>query len=188
MITARRLNFEQPNNGLRREGAPCYAGRVTNRSLAASLALCASLALPSPAFADITAFLGVNPTPVNRPVKGFSAGIGLLIVGFEFEYAHTNEDVAEAAPGLRTYMGNGLVQTPFPIAGLQFYATAGGGVYRETLLNDTETNVGINVGGGVKMSLVGPLRLRLDYRIFTLRGAPRHERPQRFYAGLNLKF
>ena len=26
------------------------------------------------------------------------------------------------------------------------------------------------MGGGVKMSLAGPLRLRLDYRVFTLRG------------------
>jgi hypothetical protein len=49
--------------------------------------------------------------------------------------------------------------------------------------------VGINVGGGVKMNLAGPLRLRLDYRVFTLRGSDvRHSKPQRFYAGLNLKF
>ena len=67
-------------------------------------------------------------------------------------------------------MFNGLVQTPVPIAGMQFYATAGGGVYRETLHDDSETNVGINVGGGVKMSLAGPMRLRLDYRVFTLQG------------------
>jgi hypothetical protein len=144
--------------------------------------------MPSPAYADLTAFLGVNLTPVNRPVKGLSAGVGLLIVGFEFEYADTSEDKAGAGPRLRTYMGNGLVQTPFPIAGLQFYATAGGGVYRETVLDAGETHVGINFGGGVKMSLAGPLRLRLDYRVFTLRGQPLHANPQRFYAGLNLKF
>jgi hypothetical protein len=52
----------------------------------------------------------------------------------------------------------------------------------------TETNVGVNVGGGVKMSLAGPLRLRLDYRVFTLKGSPRYATPQRFYAGINLKF
>jgi hypothetical protein len=147
-----------------------------------------SMVIPSPAFADITAFLGVNPTPSNRTVKGLSGGVGLLIVAFEFEYADTSEDVSEAAPRLRTYMGNGLLQTPFPIAGMQFYATAGGGVYRESLGDSSETHVGINVGGGVKMSLAGPLRLRLDYRVFTLQGDPRHSKPQRFYAGLNLKF
>ena len=30
-------------------------------------------------------------------------------------------------------MFNGLLQTPIPIAGMQFYGTAGGGVYHETL-------------------------------------------------------
>jgi len=85
-------------------------------------------------------------------------------------------------------MFNGLLQTPIPIAGMQFYGTAGAGVYHETLLDVSETNVGINIGGGVKVSLVGPLRLRFDYRVFTLQGDPRHEKPQRFYAGVNLKF
>lgn len=146
------------------------------------------LLVPSAAAADITGFLGVNPTPSTRPVRGFAIGAGMMIVGFEFEYSGTSEDDDELAPGLRTFMGNGLLQTPFPIAGMQFYATAGGGVYRESLGGDTETHVGINVGGGAKVTLAGPLRLRLDYRVFTLQGDPRHTRPQRFYAGLNLKF
>jgi opacity protein-like surface antigen len=158
------------------------------RRILIPLMLLAALSIPSSAFADITAFLGVNPTPTNRTLKGFSLGAGMLIVAFEFEYAHTSEDINELSPSLRTYMGNGLLQTPIPIAGMQFYATAGGGVYRETLEDDSETNVGINFGGGVKMSLAGPLRLRLDYRVFTLQGSPRYSKPQRFYAGLNLKF
>jgi opacity protein-like surface antigen len=157
------------------------------KSVITLLAL-AILTTPSIASADITAFLGANPTPTNRLTTGFGIGAGLIIVGFEFEYAHTREDEEELSPSLRTYMFNGLVQTPVPIAGMQFYGTAGAGVYRETLLDDSETNVGINVGGGVKMSLAGPLRLRFDYRIFTLQGDPRHSKPQRFYAGLNLKF
>ena len=151
-------------------------------------ALLFALLIPSRAHADLTAFLGVNPTPVNRPVRGIAVGAGLLIVGFEFEYANTSEDEVKAGPKLRTYMGNGLLQTPIPIAGMQFYATAGGGVYRESVLEESETNVGVNIGGGVKWSLAGPLRLRVDYRVFTLKGSPRHENPQRFYVGLNLKF
>jgi hypothetical protein len=170
-----------------RPAEDCYAGAMA-RCLARTLLCSLVLAVPATAHADVTAFIGVNPTPANRPVRGFAAGAGILVVAFEFEYASASEDVSELAPALRTYMGNGLLQTPFPIAGLQFYATAGGGVYRETLVQLTETNVGMNVGGGVKMSLAGPLRLRLDYRVFTLRGAARHTRPQRFYAGLNLKF
>jgi len=147
-----------------------------------------ALLSPSTASADITAFLGTNPTPVNRVTTGFGVGVGLVIVGFEFEYANTSEAEDDPAPGLRTFMFNGLLQTPFPIAGMQFYGTAGGGVYRETLLGASETNVGLNVGGGVKISLIGPLRLRLDYRVFTLSGDPLHSKPQRFYAGLNVKF
>jgi hypothetical protein len=146
------------------------------------------LAVPSSAFADITAFLGVNPTPTNRPARGFAIGAGLIIVGFEFEYSSSSDDLDELSPRLQTYMGNALLQTPVPIAGMQFYGTAGAGVYRESLLEDSETNVGVNIGGGVKMSLIGPLRLRLDYRVFTLQGDPRHSKPQRFYAGVNLKF
>jgi hypothetical protein len=153
-----------------------------------ALALAALLLLPTTAAADITAFLGVNGTPSHRLVRGVSAGVGLVIVGFEFEYADTSEDFDELAPGLRTFMFNGLVQTPIEIAGMQFYATAGAGGYRERLGDSSETHVGINVGGGVKLTLAGPIRLRLDYRIFTLQGEPRHPRPQRFYAGLNLKF
>jgi hypothetical protein len=134
----------------------------------------------------------VTTTPANRPAKGFAIGAGLMIVGLEFEYASTSEDVLEQAPALRTFMFNGLLQTPFPIAGLQFYGTAGGGLYRERLsaepTNPTETSVGINIGGGAKVSLAGPLRLRVDYRVFTLKGSPRHSNVQRLYAGLNLKF
>ena len=159
-----------------------------SRTLSVAALVLVALLIPSHAFADLTAFLGVNPTPENRPVRGVAAGLELLIVALEFEYASTSEDEIDAAPRLRTFMGNGLLQTPFPIAGMQFYATAGGGMYRETLANTSETHVGINVGGGVKMTLLGPLRLRLDYRVFTLQGEPRHSKPQRFYAGLNLKF
>lgn len=145
------------------------------------------LLFPSTAAADLTAFLGVNPTPERRTVTGIAGGAGMLIVGFEVEYANTGEDATVDAPGLRTFMFNGLLQT-LPLGRLQFYGTAGGGVYRETLRDVSETNFAINVGGGVKVTLLGPLRLRLDYRVFTLNGEPRHSRPQRFYAGLNLKF
>ena len=147
---------------------------------------------PAAASADITAFLGTTSAPVNRMTTGFSIGAGLVIVGFEFEYGHARENLDELAPSVRTYMFNGLLQTPVPIAGMQFYGTAGAGVYHETLDllqgEISETNVGLNVGGGVKVNLAGPLRLRFDYRVFTLQGSPRHAKPQRFYVGVNLKF
>ena len=147
----------------------------------------------APARADLTGFLGVTPTPSARTNGGFAAGTGFLIVAFEFEYCATKEDLAstDVAPALKTYMFNGLVQTPIPIARTQFYGTLGGGAYHETLstqpLND-QTNLATNIGGGAKINLVGPLRLRLDYRVFTLHGSPRHTPVQRIYAGINLKF
>ena len=158
------------------------------KRLLACVLFTTALLIPSAAYADLTAFLGVNPTPVNRPVRGFAIGTGLVIIGFEFEYSNTSDDEVLLAPKLQTYMFNGLVQTPVPIAGMQFYGTAGGGGYRESLFDFTETHVGYNIGGGIKMSLAGPLRLRFDYRVFTLKGEPRHANPQRFYAGINLKF
>jgi opacity protein-like surface antigen len=151
----------------------------------------------APAAADVTGFLGRATTGESRPAKGLAIGTGLLIVGFEFEYASIDEKLDVPAgsefvsPALQTYMFNGLVQTPIPIARMQFYGTAGGGVYRETLStepNNDHTSFGTNIGGGAKITLAGPIRLRLDYRVFSLRGTPRQTNAQRFYAGINLKF
>ena len=148
----------------------------------------AILAAATPAFADATAFVGSTTTPSNRTVKGFALGFGLLVVGFEFEYASTSEDEGDAAPSLRTGMGNVLLQTPLAIFGLQPYFTVGAGAYREKLDTLQETNVGINTGGGVKLSLIGPVRARVDYRVFNLRGEPLHSTVHRVYAGVNLGF
>jgi hypothetical protein len=154
--------------------------------LAVAMALTALAATPAPAAADLTFFLGLNPTPATRTTRGFGVGINLLIVGFEFEYARTAEDEIDLAPSLTTGMINGTIMTP--TTGVQLYATAGGGFYRERLGSVQETHFGTNVGGGVKMTLVGPLRLRLDYRVFNLRGSPLHSSPQRVYAGANISF
>jgi opacity protein-like surface antigen len=150
------------------------------------------LLLATPAFADATLFIGSTTTPSNRVARGASIGISLLVIGFEFEYADTSEDLDEAAPSLRTGMGNVLLQTPFPIAGMQFYATTGAGGYREQLgeeaVQQQETHIAFNTGGGVKVSLLGPVRVRLDYRFFKLQGEPLHSTVHRVYAGLNLAF
>ena len=157
--------------------------------LARPLVLAAILVMTaSSAFADATVFIGTNSTPANRQVKGFAAGVGLLVIAFEFEYANTSEEPDDLAPALRTGMGNALLQTPFAIMGFQPYFTAGGGAYRETLGTRQETHFGINSGGGVKISLLGPVRARIDYRVFKLRGDPLHDTVHRVYAGLNLRF
>jgi opacity protein-like surface antigen len=156
------------------------------RILVAAAALV--LVTSAPAFADATLFLGSTTTPANRPAKGVAFGVGLLVIGFEFEFADTSEAIEEPAPSLRTGMGNVLLQTPFPVAGMQFYLTTGAGLYRERFGTQQETHAGFNTGGGAKISLLGPLRVRLDYRVFKLRGEPLHSTVQRVYAGLNLAF
>jgi hypothetical protein len=163
------------------KGSPSFATVLT-------LTLILLAASAAPARADITAFLGVSPTPHNHQAKGFGVGVGLLIVGFEFEYANLSEDSFEQLPALKTYSGNVLVQTPIEVMGTQFYATVGAEGYQEHLGAAQETYFGTNVGGGAKIKLLGPIRVRLDYRIFRLQGSPIHDTYQRFYVGANLKF
>ena len=98
--------------------------RQAPRRLAAAV-LVLLIVSAAPAFADATVFIGSTATQANRPVRGLAFGVGLLVLGFEFEFAQTGETLGEAAPSLRTGMGNVLLQTPIPIAGIQFYLTDG---------------------------------------------------------------
>jgi hypothetical protein len=157
----------------------------------ALLVLAALAIAPARASADATAFLGVHTNPERQAVRGFAGGFSLFVIGFEGEYAQSGEDESAALPSLLTVSGNVLVQTPFPVLGTRFYATTGAGVYRERVdaVDYSETSLVFNTGGGAKITLIGPLRLRLDYRVLKLRGEPR--RPStvhRLYAGINLGF
>jgi opacity protein-like surface antigen len=81
-----------------------------------------------------------------------------------------------------------LLQTPVDIFGFQPYITGGMGVARERLGAHVDTSFVPNTGGGVKVALAGPLRLRVDYRVFRLGGDALHSSAHRVYAGLNLRF
>ena len=154
----------------------------------AALALALLAATPSVARADATAFFGRNSAGDNRALtRGFAFGVSLLVIGFEFEYANSSEDQTEQRPSLRTTTGNVFVQT-IGLPGFQLYATTGTGIYRERLGNDQETAALLNNGGGIKINIAGPIRARIDYRVFSLKGHPRHDTVQRLYAGLNLAF
>src|SRR5471032_286859 len=148
----------------------------------------ALLALTSvPAWADITGFIGANTTPANRQVRGAAVGLGLLVVGFEAEFAFTPDDLVATAPSLKTGMANVILQTPSAFMGFQPYFTTGAGIYQEELGAHSDTGIGFNTGGGVKVSLLGPVRLRVDFRIFKLGSGALNSPAHRFYAGLNLK-
>jgi hypothetical protein len=152
-----------------------------------------------PAHADLTAFVGAQTSPSTRSAFGVSVGASFLILGFEFEYARASGDdecqvfsgTETCAPTVRTGMANVLVQTPRGVVPKsQLYATVGGGVFRERFdaLDIQETGWGTNIGGGAKIELAGPLRVRLDYRVFKFTGDAIHKNPQRFSVGLNLAF
>lgn len=151
------------------------------------MTVAALVAVPAKASADITAFLGLGNKPATRTAKGLSLGLTLLVVGFEAEVSEISADAGDGAPRVRTGMVNALVQTP--TSGAQLYGTVGVGVFRETFTNGPqETNTGANIGGGVKMKFFGPLRLRLDYRLFKFRGDAVYKTVHRFYAGVNAGF
>lgn len=142
----------------------------------------------APSRADVTAFLGATTTPTNRATTGVAAGTGLLLVGLEFEYSSAKEDLTTGAPSLRMGHVNGLLQSPIPIHGIQPYVTAGAGIYRERVGALATTGLAPNIGGGLKIELAGPLRLRVDYRVFRLGDKAAYTPSHRLYAGLNVKF
>ncbi len=159
-----------------------------------ALSMAVLFAFAAPARADVTAFLGRSRNSGSTPagstqsqgLKGAAFGIGLLVVGFEAEGAIHTENSTKSIPGLKTGMGNVIVQTP--TGNVQLYGTAGGGLFRETLGSATETNFVTNIGGGLKFGVFGPLRVRADFRLLNLRGNPKYSTIQRFYVGANLKF
>ena len=141
-----------------------------------------------PARADLTVFAGAQNAPTVRPATGIGLGFGLLLVGWEIEIARVSEEAEALAPSIASGTGSVYVQNPIPISGVQFYAIAGAGLYRERLARVHEQTDGhIALGGGAKVQVAGPLKLRLDYRFFRLRNALA-ENPQRLYAGLTLSF
>ena len=140
------------------------------------------------AFADMTLFAG-STTTTARTTLGATLGLSLQPVGLEFEYGDTPADRRAGNPALRTGLFNLVVGAPFPRVGrIRIYGTAGAGVYRESLAERTRTGLAASGGGGIYFRLAGPFRIRLDYRLFALRGDARHRPPRRAYAGLDVAF
>lgn len=149
------------------------------------LSLAALLARPRDASADITFFLGFHPQPNWHQTRGISAGINMLIFGFEFEYADSRENFEEGIPRLQTGVFNFLVQTPTNVS---IYVTAGAGFFRESFGDAHLLGWGTNIGGGVKFPIFGQLKVRVDYRVFKLRSNAMFTAPQRIYVGVNWAF
>ena len=97
-------------------GLPFTIASMRRRLAVPLLTLALVLGAAPRASADITAFLGITPTPQNRAVRGFAFGFGLLVIGFEFEYANAVEDEVEALP----VAADRFRQHPAPDAGRDF--------------------------------------------------------------------
>ena len=142
----------------------------------------------APASADVTFFAGSAVAP-GRPTLGAALGLALEPVGVEFEYGGAPADPAAGTAALRTGLFNLLVGTPARSGRrVQVYGSVGVGAYRERREEHARTGLAASGGGGVHVRLAGPFRVRLDYRLFALRGAAQHRRPRRAYAGLGIAF
>ena len=144
---------------------------------------------------DVTVFTGVR-MPNVRPWVGFAFGGGNSIFRFEIEYAHTTGARTSTSSSDGSIGVDFLLQSRPSIHGVQFYGTGGAGLYSESFAGGGSGEVTAkNLGAGVKVALAGPVRLRLDYRVFLLDNAPDatlgivlQKHPQRLSVGLNVGF
>jgi opacity protein-like surface antigen len=162
--------------------------RIRPASLLLAPVLLVALAHQAEAGIDLTGFLGTTVNSPHRPMRGLSVGVSVLAVGFEFEYFSSSENIAESRPSLRGGMFSGMVQTPFAVGGITLYGSVGAGVIRQGLAGVNDTGFGIGIGGGVKVNLAGPLRLRVDYRRIKQQGNDHPDPMHRLYAGLTVAF
>ena len=122
----------------------------------------------------------------ERSGRGAAIGAGFTIVAFEFEYASSGDDPTSARRRSRRAWATCCCRRRWPSSGSSRTSRpAAASITRAGEHGDT--GFGFNTGGGVKISLVGPLRLRVDYRVFKLGSGALYSPAHRVYAGLNLK-
>jgi hypothetical protein len=149
---------------------------------------------PVSARADATVLVGLTSVDDPRPSYAFSFGYRPSAVGFEIEYVST-------MPG--DYSAGGIfasvIVQPVTISKVQIFTVGGVGVWGEGFEGGKRTGVltAGNIGGGALVPLSGPLRLRLDYRLFLLGEvskeevgaiAPGTKHPQRIAVGIHVVF
>ena len=150
---------------------------------------------PRAARADGTFLIGAMYTDRSRPAIGWAYSYCPSLVGFEIEYFGTRpgDDQDRASAG--GILSSVIVQ-PVRDGRIQPYGIGGFGLYGETYASGGGTGEALakNFGGGVKIALAGPLRLRIDYRVFMLgslgdaSGPPGTMYPQRLALGLHVVF
>jgi len=163
---------------------------------AASVAVVLLLAAPVPASAEwvVTPYAGVawqTTGTFNDAIGSYDdefaprlsfggAGgwrSGPLTLEFDFGYMpdlfgdrSNSDDDYYGTNRVMTLMANGLWSAPYRLVGLQPYAAGGIGVIRTHVANDffglDNTNIALDVGGGLLKTLGARYGLRLDARYF----------------------
>ena len=153
-----------------------------------ALAIVLSAACAAPARADATAFLGANLSPANRQVNGVSAGVSLVIVGLSSSMRNATDDQGGRARRSRPGWATCCCRRRSPSPASSRTSPSAAACITKPGTRIATPAFGMNTGGGVKISLVGPIRLRVDYRVFKLGSGALNTPAHRIYAGLNLKF
>ena len=152
--------------------------------------------IAAPASADGTLLFGLQTTSSPHPTVGVAWGHWPGTVGFELEYAGSLGKATATTPSAGTITANALVRTPWRIHGCRVYALGGFGMYGESGGGRGSGEVGAtDLGAGTAIPLGGPLKLRLDYRVYMLGrapdaspGSPISRHPQRLSAAFSLAF
>lgn len=116
---------------------------------------------------NVTAFGGAAAVPGLHGAFGVAVGVKPRPspVSFEVEFARTRGDSAAGVPAIVTFSGNLLVQVPVRRSRVQVCVTFGVGIYvQQSDRGTSEPNDARNIGGGLKVRLAGPFKLRVDYR------------------------
>ena len=147
---------------------------------------------------NITAFAGVAVASGPHQANGVAVGLKPEPgpVSFEFEYSRSRRDPVAGVRAIETLACNILVQPSRQRSRFQFYGTLGVGLYAPLhdlshprgggVHQSSEPDSARNVGGGAKVTLAGPLKLRMDYRAFFLAGGESNQ--HRFYVGIAAGF
>lgn len=153
---------------------------------------CLAIGIPASAAADqgATFLLGMYSPSAPHPAVGFAWRLGGPRGSLEVEYAGTLGRKSGTAPRAASATLNLLIRTPLQVRRAHMYAIAGIGLYGESSGESGSGELSpVVLGVGTKLSLSGPVALRIDYRVFVVRreaGDPRVGTmvPQRLSVGL----
>jgi hypothetical protein len=185
--------------GAGREGRLMPLSRLSRRGITAmrgAIVYLMALTLSTVAVAqspespiNVTAFAAAAIATGPHPAIGVAIGVRPRPgpVSLEFEFSRSRSDPTAGVPAIVTFAGNLLVQWPLRPSRIQFYGTFGIGAYVLVLDEHSgEPDDARDFGGGVKVTLAGPLKFRMDYRAFRLApiSGEYHSNEQRFYVGI----